>query len=680
MADQSRAEPSPNPDRSRHPQRHGLHRARPGTVHARFSRPGLAVVAASLLGLVAWGCGSGGDADQAARTAGAAAGGPGTVAAAVRVDQLGFTPQETKTAYLLTASRGPSSFAVVDDAGRTVLSGRAKASRGRWNRRYRAVRPLDLTALRAWGTYRIRVAGITSAPFRVAPSAELFGPRIDDAVAFFSAQRDGANVVPGPLHRRPAHLRDRHARVYHWPRYESPGSDVIVGRSLRPIGGHVDLEGGWVDAGDFIKFTHTTAYAETLLLAARRALGDNAPASLAPETRFGLHWLGKAWDQRRGVMYIQVGIGSGNKSGTFRGDHDLWRLPQRDDTLTGAPNRYLRNRPAFRANRPGKPVPPNLAGRVAAAYALAAQLDAGAHPPRAKAELAHAAAVFGAAKTSHVRPRDVVTALPHAFYPESSWRDDLELGAAELALAGQALHDPRADHWLRAAARWAKAYLRTEAGDDTMNLYDTSALAHADLVRAIRAAAGPPGLAITQTRLIADLRAQLERGVGRAAHDPFRAGVVYDNFDAAPHAFGLVATARLYRALTGDTRYDGFATSQRDWALGDNAWGVSLMVGVGRDFPHCMQHVVANLSGSVDGGPPLLRGAVVNGPNDSGLFSDGLGSRFSTMRRCPPHGGDRYAAFSGHGSRFVDDVRSWQTVEPAIDFTAAASLAFALLR
>ena len=45
---------------------------------------------------------------------------------------------------------------------------------------------------------------------------------------------------------------------------------------------------------------------------------------------------------------------------------------------------------------------------------------------------------------------DVVTALPHAFYPESSWRDDLEWGAAELALAGQALGDPRAE---RVAAR-----------------------------------------------------------------------------------------------------------------------------------------------------------------------------------------------------------------------------------
>ena len=46
-------------------------------------------------------------------------------------------------------------------------------------------------------------------------------------------------------------------------------------------------------------------------------------------------------------------------------------------------------------------------------------------------------------------------------------------------------------------------------------------------------------------------------------------------------------------------------------------------------------------------------------------------------RTCP-RGRDRYKAFTGHGSRYVDDVRSWQTVEPAIDFTAAAALALAV--
>ncbi len=89
---------------------------------------------------------------------------------------------------------------------------------------------------------------------------------------------------------------------------------------------------------------------------------------------------------------------------------------------------------------------------------------------------------------------------------------------------------------------------------------------------------------------------------------------------------------------------------------------------------------MANLSGCVDGSRPYLRGAVVNGPNSADLFTDGLGEFFGEGVTCPADGVDRFAAFNGGGSQFVDDVRSWQTVEPAIDFTAAAILAFALLR
>ena len=599
----------------------------------------------------------------------------------VRVDTLGYAPGESKLAYLLAPAAVPGvRFTVTDATGRTRLHGRAGASRGRWNDTYGAVQALDLSALRAHGTYRVRVEtlGAVSPPFRIASPRTLFTPRVADAVAFFHAQRDGRDIVPGPLHRRPAHLNDGHAAVYAWPRYENADSDVIVGSKLRRVGGPVDLEGGWVDAGDFIKFTHTTAYATTLLLATRRALGAAAPVGLAAETRFGLRWLEKTWRPADGTMLLQVGIGSGNTTGTFNGDHDLWRLPERDDHLTGAANRYLRNRPAFAANTTGTRLPPNLAGRVSAAFALAAQLDATTRPVLAAAELETAAAVFAAAKTARVRPSDVVTALPHAFYPESSWRDDLELGAAELALAAQALEDPRAAEWLRAAARWARGYLAAEDGDDTLNLYDTSALAHADLVRAIRAAGRPPGLAVGEARLLEGLRSQLRGAATRSAHDPFAAGVTYDDFDAAPHAFGLVATAQLYRQLTGDHLYDALATRQRNWALGASPWGASLMIGVGSSYPRCPQHVVANLSGSLDGRRPLLRGAIVNGPNDTTLFADGLGEFFEEGHTCPADGSDRYAAFTGRGSRYVDDVRSWQTVEPAIDFTAVGMLAFAL--
>ena len=519
----------------------------------------------------------------------------------------------------------------------------------------------------------------TSPSFAIGTAAELFAPRVDEAVAFFQAQRDGPDVIPGELGRKPSHLNDRDLDVFAWPTYEDPDSDTIVGNSLRRIDRHVDLAGGWFDAGDFIKFTHTTAYSVGLLYLAARELGAAAPPALAAEARFGQDWLERAWDPATGTMYLQVGIGSGNTR------RHVQRRPR-----PVAPPRGGRH-----ARRPREPLPPVAAGLPRqrprqAAPAEPRRADGGRlrarragrrgrDPARARRELATAAAIFRRAKTTKVTEADVVTALPHAFYPESSWRDDMEWAAAELALAGQALEDPRADAWLRDGAHWAAAYLAHESGEDTLNLYDTSAIAHADLIRAMRAAPAVTGLALDETT--AARRPAIPAGDRRRSGpggDPFGAGAIYDDFDAAPHTFGLVATARLYGDLTGDRTYDTFATRQRDWALGANPWGTTLMIGVGTDFPHCPQHVVANLSGSQDGAAPILRGAVVNGPNSADLFTDGLGEFFEEGHTCPPDGVDPYAAFNGHGSQYVDDVRSWQTVEPAIDFTSVALLAFAL--
>src|SRR4029078_4929671 len=129
-------------------------------------------------------------------------------------------------------------------------------------------------------------------------------------------------------------------------------------------------------------------------------------------------------------------------------------------------------------------------------------------------------------------------------------------------LAAQALGDPRADAWLASGAHWAMGYLANEAGQDTLNLYDPSALAMADLVRAMRAASAPVP-EISEEVLLEGIGAQLDRGVARAAEDPFGAGFATDEFDGVPHAFGLMATALLYGQLTGDDRYAGFAAQQR---------------------------------------------------------------------------------------------------------------------
>ncbi|RSD21868.1 glycoside hydrolase family 9 protein [Amycolatopsis eburnea] len=580
--------------------------------------------------------------------------------AEVRVDQVGYALGEAKHAYLLGSVPGP--FTVVDERGHTVRKGRTGASLGAWNARYPAVFDLDLSTLDRSGTYRVKAAGATSPPFRIDTASRLFRPLVRATTEFFQAQRDGHDVIPGRLGRKPSHLADRTATVYAEPKFAGEGGDEIV-EPLKPAGGPVDVEGGWVDAGDFVKFTSNTAYS---LAELGFVLREDPDPVLAKEVRFGLDWLDKVWDGRTRTLYAQVGIGTGSEEFGFLGDHDVWRNPQDDDALDvkpGDPAYFVKHRPVFPAGPAGAPLSPNLAGRVAAAFALGAQVYAHRDPRLARHYLTEAAAVFGQAKTSGVG--ELVTAFPHAYYPESSWEDDLELGATQLALAARALKDPRANGWARDAAKWAKAYIGS--GDtSTLNLYDTSALAHADLAGLLRT--GVPGAALGVRELAADLRRQLDSGVEAAKKSPFRTAVAVTDFDAASKSFGFAATARLYQRVTGDTRYAAFGAQQRDFTLGANAWGVSLVVGVGSTSPQCPHHQAANLAGP----SKVLYGAVVNGPNGADNFADlpfPAGAKECTRP---------YESFDGQGSRYADDLSSWPSNEPAIDFTSTALLAFSL--
>ena len=568
----------------------------------------------------------------------------------VRVDQVGYRTEETKQAYLMGVT-GDSSFRVVDESGKTVLTGAAGPSTGSWNGEFSTVRALDVSAVKTPGSYRILVAGAAPSPvFRVGSGADLFGQQVAANVSFFQAQRDGADVPPSTVDRKPAHLNDAAATVYEIPRYDETGGELLDAQ-LTPAGGPVDVAGGWFDAGDFLKFTHTAAYSTASLLLAQRDAG--AP-ELAAETRHGMAWLDKMWDDSTGTLYAQVGIGAGNEN--VRTDHDVWRLPEADEAPGADP--ALARRPVFRAADPGRPISPNLAGKVAAAFALAAQTGTGAQARRA---LDKAAKVYELADRS---PGQLTTAYPHAFYPEASWQDDLEFAAAELALAGKALGDPRADGWTRDAGRWAAAYLASDTLG-TLGVGDVSALAHADLVKLLDA--GGPAAEITRAQLTGDLARQLDDGRARAARDPFRAGADYLEFDSVPHTFGLATTALLHRQTTGKDTYAAFGTQQRNWALGANAWGSSFVIGAGTVSPRCPEHQATNLTGK------QLTGAAVNGPNQAARFAEL--NRFPTMRPCATTGFER---FDGRGARFVDDVGAWQSVEPADDFTATALLTFAL--
>ncbi len=559
---------------------------------------------------------------------------------------------------------GGASFTVRSAAGTVRFRADVTGPPWRWSRRFPYVYALAFDAVRRTGSYEIEVTGparAVSPQFRIAPPARLFGQPLHKALLFYESERDGPNYLRSALRTAPGHLNDRHAQTFT--------------ASLTPLHHAINASGGWWDAGDYLKFVETTSYVVDMMLVGvrdfPRQMGAAAGASnFSAEARFGLDWLLRMWDDRTGTLYYQVGIGSGKHS-TF-GDHDIWRLPQADDTYGGhnPAYRYIRHRPVFRAGPPGSPVSPNLAGRDAAAFALCFQVFHRTAAALAAACLRAAEHIYGLANT---HPGRLTTAVPYGFYPETEWRDDMELGAVELSDALSVARPHTSSYYLKQAASWARAYMRRpDDATDPLNLYDVSGLADYELYRAMERAPHMTGLAVTPARVLGDLRKQLDRAIAQSTRDPFGFGFPWSAYDTTSHGGGLSVLASEYASLTGDPTARAWSVRWLDNILGANAWGSSFIIGDGGTFPHCPQHQVANLVGSLNGAPPVLAGAAVEGPNQSAT------SGFvSHMQRCPPAGGDRFAPFNGSGAVFRDNVQSYSTDEPAIDLTASSFLAFA---
>jgi endoglucanase len=603
----------------------------------------------------------------------------------VRVSQLGYEAGVDDRAYLMASgSESGAVFRIVTAKGVTVFSHAIGASLGSWGKF--SVYALDFK-VDGSGMFTIDVNGpmpATSPIFRIGAPDQLYSQGLANALSFYQNERDGQHFIKTPVRTAPGHLNDQHASVFSSPQFDP--DDNILG-DLHPVGGAIDASGGWWDAGDYLKFVETHSYTVALMLIGVRdfpkQMGAASRASdFTNEAKFGLQWLKKMWDDDSETLYYQVGIGTDFADNpNLLSDHDLWRLPQVDDTLGGTDPtlRYVRNRPVFAAGPAGSKISPNLAGRLTADFAACSQIYRQTQRQFADDCLVAAEHIFALAETAPAGDL-LLTVAPFDFYGETEWRDDMELGATELYFAlatadgplPSALKHTDPQFYLRAAAHWAHAYI-TGPNDaaDTLNLYDVSGLAHFELFRAIADAGHPSGLEVSQKDLLHDLRKELQNATTQGGTDPFGFGFPWAAYDTATHGAGLAVMAREYALLTQSGTFDELS---RRWAgniLGANAWGSSFIVGDGDVFPNCMQHQVANIVGSLDGTPPILAGALVEGPNTFAAtgFLDG-------MRKCPAVGGDVFKKFNANGAVYKDDQQSFSTVEPAIDLTAASFLMF----
>lgn len=625
----------------------------------------------------------------------------------VRVNQVGYVSGAAKRAYLMSSGvESGASFVIKNSSGSTVFGPAAVgANLGSWSTAYPDIYALDFDSFVTAGTYTISVSGpigASSPTFKIDTAASVYSGALANSLFYYQNERDGPNFIGTALRTAAGHLNDQSAKVYVTPNVNNNGrfSGDLTPATFNGTQPVINGAGGWWDAGDYMKFVQTTSYTVALMLVGVRDFPNQMGASgvsqnslhWPDEAKFGVDWLHEMWDDTNQILYYQMAIGNGNAQTVS--DHDIWRLPQADDTYGGCSSnyRYICHRPVFvnpaalsgSAIQTAAKISPNQAGRLAAVFGLCYHIYQTSNPSYANQCLSSAEHIFDLANTAP--SGNLLTGIPFSFYPETEWRDDMELGATELYFAVQGcgsscpinLHP--ASYYLQQAAHWANAYI-TGPNDaaDTLNLYDVSGLAHFELYRALSLAGNPSGLETTQTALVADLVKQLNKAVAQSATDPFGFGFPWAAYDTTSHGGGLAVMAAECNylvtlgaacTLNNGTSPAAYAGRQLANVLGANAWGTSLIVNDGTTFPLCMQHQVTNLVPTPPNGPPFLSGAAVEGPNSASAKGT-----LSGMVACPPNGVDVFAQFNGKAV-YKDFVQSYSTVEPAIDLTASSFLAF----
>lgn len=221
-----------------------------------------------------------------------------TTAAEINVNQVGYRPEDTKTAIFRTAPAG-TAFEIVDaESGEAAFSGTTVAAPNGGSSGD-TVSAGDFTALKTPGTYRISCENGESYAFTVAD--DVYDSLLKDTVKFLYLQRCGT-ALPADKAGDFAHP------VCHTEQATILGTDTKI-----------EVSGGWHDAGDYGRYTVPGAKAAADLLLAYEnnpaafddALGipesGNRIPDVLDEARWELEWLMKMQAADGGVYHKVTG-------------------------------------------------------------------------------------------------------------------------------------------------------------------------------------------------------------------------------------------------------------------------------------------------------------------------------------------------------------------------------------
>ncbi len=560
----------------------------------------------------------------------------------IRINQLGYLPASVKVAVFLSEETNHvNRFRVEEEkTGKTVFKGIVREEDGSvWGMRT-ALR-LDFSALKTPGLYRLRLGKTLSPPFPV--NRQVYKGSASVLLTYLRQQRCGFN----PCFKDSCHLFD----------------GFIADHLLRE-GEIIDVTGGWHDASDYLQYTATSAHAVyQLLLAwsqhpgvygdeflANGLSGLNGIPDILDEAIWGLEWLLKM-NPAFGEMYNQIADDR---------DHRGFRLPAYD-TVSYGNGRY---RPVYHVT--GKPQGlsewknrttgvSSVAGKFAAAFALGSRILASTSDSLATLLRLKAEEAYRYGLTDPGATQTACFSSPY-FYEEDNWVDDMELAAAELfKLTGEKRYFKEACLWGQAETvspwmvlNYARHY----------QFYPFLNLGHRHL-----ASSEEPSI---RQQFSGYWKEGLEAIRKRAEKDPFRVGIPFiwcsNNLVSA-----AVTQARMYMEITGDPTYEEMEAALRDWLLGCNPWGTSMICGLPAtgDSPVRPHSSLTFLTGR------NTTGGLVDGPVYPSIFQNQIGNILLEE--------DVYPRFQGGIAVYHDDIGDYTSNEPTMDGTASLSWYFSWL-
>ena len=570
----------------------------------------------------------------------------------IRINQLGYLPHATKVAVLISQEKVEvTQFELVDAyTGKTAYRSTATRNMGP-NGQMAATCRLDFSAFEDEGAYRIVAAGIESPVFPI--NNRVWDGTADFVLNYMRQQRCGFN----PFQRDSCHVKDAYVR-YH-PEKE---------------GQRIDVRGGWHDAADLLQYTTTSANAIYQMMLAWQqcpgAFGDQYQANglegangipdIIDEIYWGLTWLDKM-NPAPGELYNQIADDR---------DHIGMKLPKDDPAdygwgpNNGRPVYYIDGKPQQRGKFMNATMgAASTAGKFASDFALGAQVLAPYYPQFAAKIAAKAAEAYqvGVDKPGNAQTVSVVS--PY-IYEEDNWVDDMELGAIELY---HATSDPK---YLAQAVEYGRREPITPwMGADSARHYQWYPFMNMGHVRLAQEANGNNDR--LRDEFIRNIKAGIERVEVRAEQtgNPFLWGVpgiwCSNNLTTA-----MLTQCILYRQLTGNCEFIEMEAALRDWLLGCNPWGTSMIVELprGGTYPH------ATHSNFVMEGVGMPTGGLVDGPVYATIFNSLKGVNLaSDMINI---NGNTYDLFQPGDVVYHDNTHDYSTNEPTMDGTASLTFPF----